>query len=302
MYRTSSANQSDFFNTHSLFHSPSGLHCVRALVSTAQGDVASANRAIQSFVAVSRGPCESPDLTVGKASLLMGCSELIEATPSKWLIDVEAVRTRGEEIAGELMTLLKAGSIATSTRVTALGIAHGWGGILFALLRWKRATGQETHPLVITMLEELATLAEPDGGGVRWPVHNSTTAASFMEGWCNGTAGHSMLFALAHRVLDVAPFGELAERAATSAWASEMQHGSLCCGMGGVGYALIAVHRLTGSEVWLGRARAAARRAATDSSKYFLRDALYKGAVGVALLTEHLKDPETAAMPLFEPQ
>jgi len=53
--------------------------------------------------------------------------------------------------------------------------------------------------------------------------------------------------------------------------------------------------------VWLQRARAVARRAAADSSKHFFRDALYKGAVGVALLAEDLKQPETAAMPLFEP-
>jgi hypothetical protein len=61
------------------------------------------------------------------------------------------------------------------------------------------------------------------------------------------------------------------------------------------------LHRLTGSTAWLQRARAAARRAAADRSKEFLADALYKGAVGVALLVEDLKDPARAAMPLFEP-
>ena len=45
----------------------------------------------------------------------------------------------------------------------------------------------------------------------------------------------------------------------------------------------------------------ATRRAAADSSKSFLRDSLYKGAVGVAVLAEDLKHPDSASMPLFEP-
>jgi serine/threonine protein kinase len=284
----------------SLFHSISGLHCVRALISIAMGDVGGANRAIQAFLARSLGPCDNPDLTLGKSSLLLGCAELVEAMPTAWFVDLEPVRVRGDEIAAELTTLLESRQMATSTRIPALGVAHGWAGFAFVLLRWARATGKEANPVVAATLDELAALAEPHGSGIRWTVHNSTAPPSYMEGWCNGTAGHVMLYALAHEVLGVGSFGEIAERAALSAWAAETQLGTLCCGLGGIGYAMLAIHRLTGSDLWLGRARATARRAAADNSKYFTRDALYKGAVGVAVLAEHLKQPETAAMPLFE--
>ncbi len=125
----------------SIFHSASGLHCVRALVSIALGDVNGANRAIQAFVALSRGPCDKPDLTLGKASLLMGCAELIEAMPIPWLFDAEAVRARGEEIACELATLLKSDTITTSTNIRTLGIAHGWGGFIFAVLLGRCSSG-----------------------------------------------------------------------------------------------------------------------------------------------------------------
>jgi serine/threonine-protein kinase len=265
------------------------------------GDVSGANRAIQEFLSLSRAPCDKLDLTLGKASLLMGCAELIEAMPMPWLFDADAVRLRGEEIAGELVALLKSDAMTTSTSIKMLGIAHGWGGLIFALLRWARATQRDVDSIVPSALDALATLAEPHGGGVRWPVYNATRSPSFMDGWCNGTAGHVMLFALAHDMLRTGSFGELAERAAMSAWETDMQIGTLCCGLAGTGYALAAVHRLTGAEVWLQRARTVARRAAADNSKYFFRDALYKGAVGVAVLAEDLKQPETAAMPLFEP-
>jgi eukaryotic-like serine/threonine-protein kinase len=285
----------------SLFHSVSGLHCVRALVSIAMGDVSGANRTIHAFAERSRGPCDNPDLTLGKTSLLMGCAELIEAMPAPRFIDVNPVQKRGDEIAGELARLLKSGKIATSASIPALGIAHGWAGFAFALLRWARATEKKAHPIVEGALDELAALAEPHGSGLRWPVHNTTKPPFFWEGWCNGTAGHTMLFALAHNVLRVGRFGEIAERAAISAWAAETPLGTLCCGLGGIGYALLATYRLTGSALWLKRAHTIARRAAADSSKYFLRDSLYKGAVGVAVLVEDLKKPELAAMPLFEP-
>jgi hypothetical protein len=38
-----------------------------------------------------------------------------------------------------------------------------------------------------------------------------------------------------------------------------------------------------------------------DTSKLFFRDALYKGALGVALLASETHRPAMAAMPLFEP-
>ena len=268
----------------SLFHSMSGVFCVRALIS------------------IARGPCDSLDLTLGKASLLMGCAELVEAMPVAWFFSAEAVVARGDELANELMLLVKSQQVATSKTVTMLGIAHGWAGIIFALLRWAKANGRTVDTTLVKALDELSELGEPHGAGLRWPMHNTTkTSPSYMEGWCNGTAGHTMLYALAHDVLGNQKYGDFAERAAIAAWGAETRLGTLCCGLGGISYALLAAHRLTGSDLWLERARMAARRAASDSSKNFLRDALYKGAVGVAVLAEDLSFPVAAAMPLFEP-
>lgn len=285
----------------SLFHSLTGVHCVRALVSLAQGDPASAAWALDAFVERSRLPCDNPDLTLGRASLLLGCAELVESLPAPGLVDPAPVRARGDELAAGLLALVRDHDPASSERVTMLGVAHGWAGLLFALLRWAKATRAAVDPAVCRRLEDLIALGEPDGAGVRWPVHNRPGAASFMDGWCNGTAGHVLLLALAHDVLDDPALGVLAERAAVSAWESDASLGTLCCGLAGLGYAFAAVHRITGSPIWLERARWAVRRAAADTSEHFFRDALYKGAVGVALLADELRRPEHASMPLFEP-
>jgi len=288
----------------SLFHSVSGLHCVRALVSAAQGDAASVNAALGAFVEHAARPCgcDLPsaqiDLVSGRAGLLLGCAELIESVPDLPAFDLAGLRVRGAQIAGELLARVRSESIQASS-LTTLGIAHGWGGLLFSLLRWSRAIRCRPDPVICVRLRELAAQAQPDGCGLRWPV--DTMDSSFVDGWCNGSAGHAMLFALACQVLADADLGRLAAQAAISAWSGGSQLGSLCCGQGGIGYALLAMHRLTGEDRWLQQARAAARRAAADRSRHFPDSALYKGALGVALLLEDLKAPQSSAMPLFEP-
>lgn len=282
----------------SLFHSVCGLYCVHAFVRIALGDVDGAARAIEAFIERSRVPCAGPDLTIGAASLLLGCAELVESADASSLLDLSPLRKRGDEIADVLCEVLESEPIATSTRIRFLGIAHGWAGLVFALLRWKRATGRDV-PLLAVKLDELAELAIPYDGGVCWTMLNDSL--SLMPGWCHGAAGHAMLFALAHETLHVPKHADLAERAAASAWNIETPHGSLCCGNGGNGYAFLAAYRLTGARVWLERARVAARRASADTSTLIFRDSLYKGALGVAVLASELDSPATAAMPLFEP-
>jgi len=285
----------------SLFHSTSGLHVVHALICAARGrpgDASAAERAIASFVEESRKPSKFPDLTLGTASLLLGCAELMEsAMPGTR--DGESVRVRGDEIAADLLGILRSDRVAGSTRLRFLGIAHGWGGLLFALLRWSRALEQPVDPAIVARLDELADLGVPHDGGTCWPIQNDNRQV--MPGWCNGTAGHAILFALACEMLGTPRYRELAVEAARSAWVIRTAVGSLCCGEAGNAYAYLAVHRLTGDGLWLRRARTAARRATQAPTEIHPPDALYKGAVGVTVLANDLEHPTTASMPLFEP-
>jgi serine/threonine-protein kinase len=288
----------------SLFHSASGLHCVRALVSAVQGDAASANVALNAFVEHTKRPCgcsdpsAQTDLVLGRAGLLLGCAELIESLSDSPAFDLKTMRARGSDIAEEVLARVQCESIQASG-LTTLGIAHGWAGLLFSLLRWSRVVQSDPDPVIKDRLRELAALGQPNGAGLRWPIN--TLTPSFVDGWCNGSAGYAMLFALACRVLDEWSFGDVAEQAAVSAWSSRSGLGSLCCGQGGIGYAMLALYRLTGEDRWLQRSRNAARRVTADRSKHFRDSALYQGALGVALLVEDLKGPESSAMPLFEP-
>jgi eukaryotic-like serine/threonine-protein kinase len=282
----------------SLFHSLTGIHHVRALVAFATGASTTANRALADFVTGSRAPCESDDLTTGTAGLLVGAAELLEAARGAQGCEAGDLLERGRELREGIAEVVGSNEFATSPEVSYLGLAHGWAGLLFALLRWSQAAGESAEPYR-AKLDELLMLHEPHGLGVRWPTSNRTVARpAHMDGWCNGPAGHAQLWALAHELLG-GEYGQTAERAAAAAWSSEMTLGTLCCGLAGVGYACVAAHRVTGDSVWLTRARIAGRRACEDRSSHSYADSLYKGMVGAVLLCEEL-EAGRAAMPLLE--
>jgi serine/threonine protein kinase len=284
----------------SLFHTESGLHCIRALISLGLGDFPGAARAVDSFLGHSRRPGGGVDLTLGAAGILIGLCELVEEIPFELDSIKDAVVREGDLHALSLTQLLKSESLSASTEVSSLGVAHGWAGIIYALLRWTTIRDLPTDSRLEQKLEELAGMAQPHAAGLRWPIHNASKPPTFTYGWCNGTAGQVLLFAKACEVFGSNTFGELVERGSESAWATESQLGSLCCGLGGVGYALLAAYRVTGSERWLDRARVLTLRSMKDSSPHFRRDALYKGGVGIAMLANDLAHPARSAMPMFE--
>jgi serine/threonine protein kinase len=283
----------------SLFHSPSGVHAVRALVALARGELAAVMPSLSEFVAASRVPCVFDDLTLGKAGLLVGCAELLEGATGALGCDPTPILERGGELRDQIQCTVNENSFATCVSLSVLGFAHGWAGLLFALLRWSQATGESAEPYR-AKLDELAALHEPHGTGMRWPTSNRTvTRPAYMDGWCSGSAGHTLLWALAHDLLGGAEYGTFAERSALSAWSSEITVGTLCCGLAGIGYACAAAQRVTGDAAWLRRSRSAAQRALEDRSKWFYRDSLYKGGVGAVLLCEELEASQVAT-PLVE--
>jgi eukaryotic-like serine/threonine-protein kinase len=72
-------------------------------------------------------------------------------------------------------------------------------------------------------------------------------------------------------------------------------------GLSGRAYAMLALHRASGDELWLQEGRKLALRALRPRMLDTpLGLSLYKGAVGPAVLAQELRAPTTASMPLFE--
>jgi hypothetical protein len=300
----------------SLYHSAAGVYAVQGLIAQARRDLSAVGTATSAFIEVSRRPGDHHDVTLGRAGSLLGCTLLLDAwrspTPPGGVADKTALVALGREVCAELWRIIDDyGPIRDEPRLSNLGIAHGWAGLLYATLCWCAASGETAPETLPARLRQLADCGEPVGRGLRWKwdlgTRSGKPAQEPMPGWCNGSAGYVFLWSAAHTALGDDRYRDLAEGAAWHVWETPSTNGSLCCGIAGKAYALLNQYRSSGDSVWLRRARDMALSAADAAAAQrgmlgaFERpDSLYKGDVGIALLAVDLERPEHARMPMFE--
>lgn len=171
-----------------------------------------------------------------------------------------------------------------------LGPAHGYAGIVRAL-----ANRGAAPPLA-----DLSPYVLREDGLANWlPVDGSRPEEVRVQ-WCHGAPGMvSTLGELLDRELALAG-GELTWRAGPLAKGPE-----LCHGTAGNAYAFLVLHRLTGEELWLERARAFAMHAIRQVERERAeagrgRYSLFTGDVGVALFLRDLLE-ERGRFPTLGP-
>jgi hypothetical protein len=161
-----------------------------------------------------------------------------------------------------------------------LGPAHGYAGNT-------RALANRRPVEVDTVLERYALR---EGPLVNWPPGENARPDEIRVQWCHGAAG--IVSALGD-VMDE----ELALAGGELTWhAGPIAKGpGLCHGTAGNAYAFLVLHRRTGDERWLERARAFGmhaigqverERATLGRGRY----SLFTGDIGVALFLRHLLD------------
>lgn len=295
------------FGHRAFFYGASGIDVIEALVASAMGDFVTVRDSTRRLATLPANAGSPVDCVLGVPGTLIGLCHLLEAIPDHELFDRKSVLKAGSACARAIIdALARRRPIAEERRFVNLGIAHGWGGCLYALMRWHRASGTPLPALVHRRLDELAALAEPTDRGVRWPWRDTIGDAAadkfYMPGWCNGSAGFVHLWLLANAIFGDVSYLELAEGAAWDAYDDgEDTVYDLCCGRAGRAYALVAFHRATGEDVWLSRARKLSDDALTLVAKANEpRLGLIKGAMGVVLLHAQLEQPNRARMPVFE--
>lgn len=292
----------------SLYHTISGVHCIRALISHAMNDLPSQWEATEAFIKATSKQSEyldfeNLDLSMGWAGVLIGYAILLERMPKEFTL-----QTHGDEIFQYILEKIDTDdAIAKSKTIKYLGMAHGWVGILYALLRWCQVRNILISPVIQNRLEELANCAETvnEGLGLRWTRLNSLSYFSlgrdYMPSWCNGAAGYVFLWTLAHQLLKNHLYLDLATKTAHNVREDLGTTANLCCGFTGAAYALLNIYKHTGDRQWYDAAKTMTIRALQDKSpSQFSEYSLYKGKLGITLLTFDLAYPELSAMPLLE--
>jgi len=276
------------------------VHCVRALVARAGGEPFAARNAEDAFAKASRARSDKWDFVLGRTGVLLGAAFLHEADPTP----KPTIERFGDRAAAWLIRRLADTGSPKTSKITALGIAHGWAGGLYALLRWSVATRRPVSDTVAGWIEELESIGTRSGRGASWPRYRTQSDYSLQATWCNGDTGFVFLWLLAAEAMNDERFLIMAENAGWNVADRGPERAvDLCCGSAGRAYGLLALYRRTGDEMWLRRAKQFVDHAVQESDPHAEEaHRLYKGGLGVALLAAELEDPSSARMPLFEPE
>jgi serine/threonine-protein kinase len=288
------------------YHTASGVSFVQALIGQAMGDVASSQAAVDAYLLATSAACENLDVTLGRAGVVLGGIQLLDALGADPYALLDPLRAHLEVVHQAIWDELDAmGPIRDVPRLSFLGVAHGWAGLAYVALRYAQSTGHKPHSSILVRLEQLAELAEPSsfGRGLRWKrklrKRGPEQPHDYVPSWCNGTAGFVHLWTLAHRVFRDPHYLSLAERAAWDTYEHPDRLGDLCCGLSGRAYALLALARQTGDATWSRRASHFASLAAQRVGGAVREHSLYKGAPGAAVLAAERARPDLASMPAF---
>ncbi|SEI53246.1 Serine/threonine protein kinase [Dyadobacter sp. SG02] len=286
----------------SIYHTPSGVDLVQALVSQAAGDYASYYNAVRSFLMHAAQPCENLDLTLGKSAALIGSSLILEQMPPYDKFVKNDLLAFGKGVTEEIWSMVDSyAAISQKNPINYRGIAHGWAGILYATLKWCKVSGQNLPAHFFQRVGQLVDVGIEENGYVRWEISNTEPVS--WTGWCHGSAGYTFLWTSLFRFTADEHYLELAKKTAgyflNAAQAG--MNGSLCCGRSGECYALLSVYNATKDDFYLNEAKRIAKQMLPHIYSGQMRNhSLYKGNIGAAVLLEELNRPGFARMPLFE--
>lgn len=299
---------SDAVGTVSPYVAAGGVPVVKALIAAAMGDSGAVEQAVEDYLPASAGTCTQPELYLGRAGTLMGCALVHDVLDDDDAKARDVLQALGRRSLGQVCAMLDdLPPVGAPAGLVNLGMAHGWAGALYAILRWCAVASDRLPAMVCPRLEELAGLGRPSGAGLRWewrlPNDAPGAGPTFVAGWCNGGAGFVHLWTTAHELLGDPVYLELATKAAWTTWEDVGGAGaSLCCGSAGRAYALLRMANYAGDPRWKLRAMALAGQAIAEGGRWPPTTAsLYRGRLGVALLAADLAQPELASMPFFEP-
>lgn len=219
-----------------------GLFFAKSLIRAAMGDLQGTRTAVDQFLsAAAYRPSHHSDLNLGGVGLALAAGRL-SGLPLP-------VRSR-QKLSGfrnQLIARAWQQSPPVCSRSSRLGFAHGVAGMVFAALT--NGPSRETSEAV----GRLRVLPVMIRKGIHWPVR--TGSSRFMPGWCNGVAGHLLMWTRLWQWSGQTEDREMMERIAWGILESRTAMGNLCCGAAGQAISLAAFAAAAADSSWQRRAQ-----------------------------------------------
>jgi eukaryotic-like serine/threonine-protein kinase len=221
----------------SLAFAEPGLFYAKGIIRSRMGDPAGADDAARQFLSVTKNRLSRfADVHLGGLGLALAAKHLTHC--------VSSVRVRSE-LSTLSHSLVRRAWAQTGTdirRNQLLGFAHGIAGQVFA----SYACG---HPhTAIPFVQQLREVAIPFQKALIWPLRAGS--GGFWAGWCNGLAGHLLMWTKVWQHSRTQDDREILDRLAWGVWKYRMPLGSLCCGAAGQALILASFSSATGDRHW----------------------------------------------------
>jgi len=233
----------------SLFHGKLGVVAVQALVSHAFGDMVTEQKAVQAFVHEAQRSNSKIDIVFGKAGVVLACIRLLRAG----IYDDKVIQC-GQKTFSELQDHCEKSPPIGSPLLGReyLGFAHGWVGVLYALLSWCSYRELEGPEVFLERIKHLITLSRNTSQGTSLPriLINGEPKDYSDRSWCNGSSGFLLLCVKAFQTFKDPSYVTLAREVASHVMTATDDYRSLCCGSAGRSLALLELARVIGDDYY----------------------------------------------------
>lgn len=259
-----------------------GFDLVDAIVSHASDEQRDLEIAFDRFRRGAEAACRgSSELFDGTAGFLVGASLLA----ARWRDS--AARRLEQRLMAALTAPSRRNELISTTEPRYLGLAHGVGGVHFALLHAFMRRGRRPPRWQVDALRGLAALGRPRERGRARPVYADGSGGE-LTSFCNGTAGFALLWAKVFEATGERVFRTAARQAALHVYSNRLAGADLCCGAIGASYAMLALARIDPGRGWLTRARRFATVSLASEQSQDWPHGLFKGAAGMLCLASDL--------------
>ncbi len=217
----------------SIVFSEPGLLYVKSIIRSRMRDPTGADTAARQFLKLAKSRLSRiADLHLGGLGLALAAKHLTSCASSPGL---------RSELSHFSRRIVRHAWVKTGVSIRpnqVLGFAHGAAGQVFTAY----ACGEQK--IASPLIERLREMAIPFQKALIWPVRAGSHR--FWLGWCNGLAGHLLMWTKVWQHSRANDDRELLDRLASGVWKYRMQPGSICCGAAGQAIALASFSSAVG--------------------------------------------------------
>lgn len=217
--------------------------------------------------------------------------ELLEGATGRLNATIIIARECGSDAAFEHARALATRVGTGLRRLSSNGsFAHGWAGAYHGLLRWHEFCDKRIPDWIE------ADLVRRTGEPLRFGPGSDQ---NLRYSWCNGASGRILLWVKAYELTENPIFLAAARELARSYSRDIQTVPNLCCGLGGIAYACLALARVESKARWRAIAAQFATRAAAGAPGAYATGLLY-GFPGLVCLAADVTAQHPLGFPCVE--